>query len=281
MRLTRMWQIWTVLATATVAGGIGCGRKGPAESSSKRSPAIELSIPNNATPTAPAKVQLDQTFAEAVLEESPGNQQRPVDTTIAGLSTAKLRDEVQAAWPSIRFTSSTGKPIIHIAHFDTEFGKVQVRLLHEVAPNHVRNFVALARAGYYDGLVFEQVIQTQIEDTSELLELVEGGCPLGTGEQGAGHLGYWLRPEFSDAIKHEPGIMGAVHDENPNTAACRFYITLSQASGMDGQFTAYGKVVAGLDVIRTISKRAKTDAAAAPIRPAVIRFVTIETQAEQ
>jgi peptidyl-prolyl cis-trans isomerase B (cyclophilin B) len=276
MRLTRMWQIWAIAASATAAIGVGCGKSDPARVGQEARGTPILSVPNDA-PKPSAGPRLDQSFAEAVLEDSPGNQQPPVDATIAGQSTAKLRVEVQKLWDTIRFTTPAGQPIIHIAHFDTEFGSFDLRLLHEIAPNHVRNFVALAKAGYYDGLVFEQAIQTKAEDSGDLLEFVEGGCPVGTGEQGLGHLGYWLKPEFTDAVKHEPGTFGAWRDENPNSAGCRFYIALTNAPGMDGNATAYGKIVAGLDVVRTISKRTRNDGAA-PVKPAGIRSVTIETQ---
>jgi peptidyl-prolyl cis-trans isomerase B (cyclophilin B) len=277
MRLPRMWQIWAFAATATAVSGIGCGKSGPAIAGKEERGSPTLSIPAAGAPPA-VTTKLDRPFAEAAVENNPGNQQPPVDTTIAGRSTGTLRVEVQKLWDTIRFTTPSGKPIGYIAHFDTEFGKFDVQLLPEVAPNHVRNFVALAKAGYYNGLVFEHVFQTPTDDaTSSMLELVEGGCPLGTGEPGVGHLGYWLRPEFSDTIKHEPGTFGAYHDDNADSAACRFYITLTNAPVMDGAFTAYGNVVAGLDVIRTISKRTRIDVGR-PVKPAEIRSVTIETQ---
>ena len=64
-------------------------------------------------------------------------------------------------------------------------------------------------------------------------------------------IGYWLKPEFSKE-EHEAGSVGACHGEEPDTAACRFYITLSKAPFLDGNFTIFGKVVQGLDVVRTI-----------------------------
>ncbi len=278
MRLSRMWQIWAVSATATVFVVAGCGKKDVSNAGPDGRGTPVLSVPNGSS-TPVAALNLAQTFAEAVSEDSPGNQQPPPDTTMAGQSTAKLRVEVQRLWDTIKFTTPAGKSIVHVAHFDTEFGKVQVQLLHEIAPNHVRNFVALAKTGFYNGLVFEHIIHGQGDDSPEsVLELVEGGCPLGTGEPGVGHLGYWLKPEFNDAVKHEPGIMGAFHDDNPESAGCRFYIALTNAPAMDGNFTAYGKVVAGLDVIRTISKQPRIDGSVQPVKPAVIRSVTIETQ---
>jgi peptidyl-prolyl cis-trans isomerase B (cyclophilin B) len=269
-------------ALAAVLGVVGCGQKSdPPAGESRGQPTV--SIPSgDAAPTTSAADEarrLHQPFAEAVSEESPGNQQPPPDATLTGVPTGKVRVEVQKLWDSIRFTDAAGKPLAYYATFETEHGSFRVWLRHDLAPNHVRNFVALARAGYYNGLVFEHVIEQQGDDGPDSkLELVEGGCPVGTGEPGVGHLGYWLHPEFSDTFKHEPGTFGAFHDDSPASAACRFYVALTKAPAMDGNFTAYGQVVAGLEVVRTIAKQPKTEGGLQPVKPVTIRSVTIETQ---
>jgi len=234
--------------------------------------------PNPETNAAPNEEErLHQPFDVAVSEDSPGNQQPPPDSTMAGLNTGRLRIDVQKAWDSIRFTNN-GKPISYFALVDTDSGRFKVWLRADIAPNHVRNFIALARAGYYNGLVFEHLIQQPGDETPDSnLEMIEGGCPLGTGEPGIGHLGYWLRPEFSGKLSHEPGTLGAYHDENPESAACRIYITVTKAPAMDGAFTAFGQVVEGLDVVRTISKQPKVEGTVQAVKPTLIRSVTIET----
>lgn len=265
-----------VTATLTVAvfATTGCGKRDGAPTAA----APTVSIPNPATAVADATAMLHQPFADAVAEVSPGNQQAPVDKTLTGLSTGKVRSEVQAAWDTIRYTDASGRAIGYTARFDTERGTFRVHLRPELAPNHVRNFVALARAGYYNGLVFEHIIRQQGDDGPDSsVELIEGGCPLGTGEPGLGHLGYWVRPEFSESFKHEPGTFGAFHDDSPESAACRFYVTLTKAPAMDGNFTAFGQVVEGLDVVRTISRQPTADGGIQPVAPVVIRQVTIET----
>jgi peptidyl-prolyl cis-trans isomerase B (cyclophilin B) len=218
-------------------------------------------------------------FSEAITEDCPEDQQPPPDRTLNGLSTGKLREAVQRLWGGIAFTTPSGKKLAYSATLDTEYGPITMTLLPEVAPNHVRNFVALARAGYYDGLLFEHVIQQEGEGGPEAkLELIEGGCPLGTGEAGIGHLGYWLKPEFNAEIKHVEGTVGACLTGAPDTAACRFYITLSTAPVMDGNFTVFAKVTHGLDVVRTIAKQPRPDGSLRPNKPAVIRKVTIQTR---
>ena len=102
---------------------------------------------------------------------------------------------------------------------------------------------------------------------------LESGCPLGTGEFGSGSIGYWLKPELSDK-KHETGTVGAWTSDG--AGACKFYITLSDAPGMDGRFTVFGKVIQGLDVAHTISRRPVVDEVEyRPREPVLIRSATV------
>jgi len=270
---------WGIVGLFVGVVGCGGGSNGdrPAPAASIAGPTMDGgagAVAAAATPTAARPAP----FAEAVTENVPEEQQPPPDLTANGLSTGKIRVQVQQAWDQIVFTTAAGKKIAYTAVLETEFGPVTIALRPDVAPNHVRNFVALARAGYYDGLVFEKVIEQQGDTPESKLELVEGGCPAGTGEPGIGHLGYWLKPEFSESVKHEAGTVGACLCGAEDTAACRFYITISPAPAMDGSFTVFGKVTTGLDVIRTITKQPRQDGSARPNSPTVIRKVTIQTR---
>jgi peptidyl-prolyl cis-trans isomerase B (cyclophilin B) len=266
---------WAIFGLIVCAGAVGCGGGKPVD---KPAPTVSLPSPaGDATDSADAPVKAAP-FNEAVTDEAPYDQHPPPDRTLNGLSTGKLRVEIQQLWEQIAFTTPAGKKLAYSAAIETEFGPITMALLPEIAPNHVRNFVALARSGYYDGLLFEHAIQQQGEGGPEArLELVEAGCPLGTGESGIGHLGYWLKPEFS-SIKHEEGMVGACLTGAPDTAGCRFYITLTKAPVMDGNFTVFGKVAQGLDVVRTIAKQPRPDGSPPPTRPAAIRKVTIQTR---
>jgi len=119
----------------------------------------------------------------------------------------------------------------------------------------VRNFVALARTGYYDGLWFDRVLHDESnEGTPVRLDTVEAGCPVGTGDPRTSHLGYWLYPEFqpADKVTHEEGTVGACHGVEADTSSCKFYVALTKAPMLDGNYTVFGKVTRGLDVLRTI-----------------------------
>jgi cyclophilin family peptidyl-prolyl cis-trans isomerase len=200
---------------------------------------------------------------------------------LTGKSVGKLYVEVKNNWEQIRFVSPAGKPLAYWATLDTEMGEIDIALRPELAPNHVRSFVALAQAGYFDGLVFERTVHENGPDGK--LELIEGGCPVGTGEMGYGSIGYWLKPELHPEVPHEEGTVGASHGEGKDTAACKFYITLSRCPFMDGEYTVFGKVTQGLGIARKILSLPVRDDSEfpdgdRPVKPVVIRKVTIHTK---
>src|SRR5207245_467740 len=110
--------------------------------------------------------------------------------------------------------------IRYTADLETDLGMIEIELFPEAAPNHVRNFIALAQAGYYDGLPLHRSLRGQVAE--QTLAYLEGGCPLGTGEFGFGSIGYWLKPEISPTLTHEEGSVGAVHGDIAESAACKF-----------------------------------------------------------
>lgn len=256
-----------------------CGQQKPSGESS------DASKDDSAAPANGVAVSLDpqlhQPFADATISEPPEDWLRPPDTTLAGKSVGKLYTEVRNHWDEIRFVSPAGKPLAYWAILDTEMGEIEITLRPDLAPNHVRNFIALAQAGYYDGLVFERTIHE--EGSEGKLELIEGGCPVGTGEAGCGSIGYWMKSEFHSALLHEEGTVGASHGEGKDTAACKFYITLNKCPFMDGEYTVFGKVTQGLGVGRKILSLPVRDDSEypegdRPVKPVVIRQVTIHTK---
>lgn len=157
--------------------------------------------------------RLHQSFDAATVDPNnvPEDQERPVDLTMTGKSVGKLYAEAVQTWDKVKFRTPDGRPIAYTATLETEIGPIEIALLPEVAPNHVRNFIVLARIGYYDGLVFERIYHDQSDVVpSEKVELIEGGCPIGTGEPGLGSIGYWLKPEFSNELQHDEGTVGTV-----------------------------------------------------------------------
>lgn len=253
----------------------------------KKAKAPKLNSAQEAKATAPASApdaRWKQSFAEATRAE-PVSDWTPPDTTLAGKSVGKVYEEVKKAWPATTLAGESGKLLAFSATLETELGTVEIALRPDWAPNHVRNFVALAQAGYYDGLVFDHVHREVSEDNPAVkLELIEAGCPLGTGDTGSGSIGYWLKPEFDANVHHEEGTVGAFHTEEKDTAATRFYITLTKAPLLDGNYTVFGKVTKGLDIARKIfeqpTQSADDDGSGSykPLKPVVIRKVTIQSK---
>jgi cyclophilin family peptidyl-prolyl cis-trans isomerase len=222
-------------------------------------------------------------------DNPPANSNPPPDVTVSGKPVYKIYKEVLALWDTIHFVTPEGKPIHYTAIVETDFGNIDITLRPDLAPNHVRNFIALARAGYYDDLFFDRICheETEVEPGKmQVFDSIEAGCPLGNGDPGNGSIGYWLKQEFPAAeskVTHEPGTVGACRGMEEDTAACRFYITLCDAPFLDGSFTVFGKVTQGLDVARIISKQPtreyEEDVAGSlrPDKPIKIKKVTIQT----
>jgi cyclophilin family peptidyl-prolyl cis-trans isomerase len=247
-------------------------------------PAPQVSVPGPGSASAPsAQTQtqperLNQSFQDATLNELPNPDCRLPELTKSNKSIGKLYEAVVAEWAKVPFVTAVGKKLIYTAAINTDHGKIVIELWPDVAPNHVRNFVALARAGYYDGLEFDRAVSREFDDDrGKFFQYVEAGCPVGSGEVIYGSIGYWMKPEFSTLVRHDEGTVGAWHGEEVESAACKFYINLGKAEWMDGNFTLFGKVTQGIEVVRAIHGRPVRDDEFRdrPATPVVMRSVTI------
>lgn len=126
------------------------------------------------------------------------------------------------------------------AVIQTSKGAITLELWEDVAPKHVANFEKLAADGFYDNLIFHRVIPNF---------MVQTGCPQGTG---TGDAGYKLGAEFNSK-SFEKGVLGMARAQDPDSAGSQFFICVDDASFLDGQYTAFGKVLEGQDVADTIS----------------------------
>jgi cyclophilin family peptidyl-prolyl cis-trans isomerase len=276
-----------LLATAV----LGCNRGEPAP----RAQITDTAAETAKLDTAPAKAQvpidprLNQTFAEATCPEPPPGEPRPPDITATNKSVGKLYIEVVRLWKEIPLATADGKRLEYSATLETDLGPIEMALFANAAPNHVRNFVALARVGYYDGLAFDR-IRHELSDAEQFkgqaLDLVEAGSPLGAAEDAEDHtsIGYWLKSEANEKMVHEEGSVGAVRGDEPDSAACKFYIILSkEAPTFNGHCTLFGKVTSGLDVVRKMHQQPVIELESEigfsrPEKPVVIRKVTIHTK---
>ena len=129
------------------------------------------------------------------------------------------------------------------ARFKTERGEIACELFAADAPMTVENFVNLARAGFYDGTTFHRVIAGF---------MAQGGDPTGTGSGGPG---YSFRDELSVKRRHDaPGTL-SMANAGPNTNGSQFFLTFGPTSHLDGRHTVFGRVTAGMDVLRSIRER--------------------------
>lgn len=130
---------------------------------------------------------------------------------------------------------------------ETNKGKIRIRFIPEVAPMHVSSAIYLTRLGYYDGLTFHRVIQEF---------MAQGGCPSGTGRDGPG---YQFGGEFSKDLTHDSAGVLSTANSGPGTDGSQFFITFGPTPSLDGNYTIYGKVVAGLDVVKALEKAGSPD----------------------
>ncbi|TCZ66713.1 peptidylprolyl isomerase [Roseicella aquatilis] len=127
-------------------------------------------------------------------------------------------------------------------------GAVTIELLPELAPQHVERIKTLARAGFYDNTPFHRVIEGF---------MAQGGDPTGTGTGGAREQGYADLPaEFSPPNKARfvRGACGMARTANPNSANSQFFIMFGPAPSLDGQYTIWGRVVAGMEAVDKIKR---------------------------
>ena len=131
------------------------------------------------------------------------------------------------------------------AVIETSFGSMTVEFFSDLAPNHVRNFLRLADAGVYDGMAFHRVVSDFVIQTGYIPTRRD---PLSERQE---RLIENLNPEFNDT-KHVLGIVSMAHGEDPASASTSFFICTDVAEELDNQYTAFGVVVEGLDVVSTI-----------------------------
>lgn len=128
------------------------------------------------------------------------------------------------------------------AVIETKFGNIELKFFPDVAPNHVNNFIELAKKGFYDGTTFHRVIPKF---------MIQGGDPNSKGpdrsKHGMGDAGYKLKAEFNDK-PHKRGILSMARAGHPDSAGSQFFICVADSPFLDRQYTVFGEVVSGMDV---------------------------------
>ena len=120
-------------------------------------------------------------------------------------------------------------------------GEIRMEFYPKDAPKTVENFVALAKKGFYNGLTFHRVVPDFV---------VQGGCPKGNGTGGPG---YTIKAEFNTQ-KHLRGAVAMARSQHPDSAGSQFYICYGPTPHLDGSYTVFGRVVAGIEHVDRIKQ---------------------------
>ena len=141
---------------------------------------------------------------------------------------------------------SEQRAVIH-----THLGDITLNFFPEVAPNHVNNFIELAQKGFYNGTTFHRVVPKFV---------IQGGDPNtknpDRSKHGMGGPGYQIKAEFNKKL-HRRGTLSMARSGHPDSAGSQFFICVADSSFLDGQYTLFGEVVKGMEVVDKIVSQSR------------------------
>jgi peptidyl-prolyl cis-trans isomerase B (cyclophilin B) len=161
-----------------------------------------------------------------------------------------------------------------VAVIKTSEGDIVVQFWNDAAPNTIENFKKLARSGFYDGTIFHRIVKGF---------MIQGGDPnskdLGKeSSYGQGGPGYKIKAEFNDR-SHERGVISMARSSDPDSAGSQFFICLASVPRLDHQYTTFGKLIKGDDVLEKIGDtpvtRSNTGENSKPTKRVVIESIKI------
>ena len=165
-----------------------------------------------------------------------------------------------------------------VAVMDTTYGTMLIEFFDKDAPKTIENFKKLSRNGFYEGTAFHRIVEGF---------MIQGGDPLSKDPSnpnvGTGDPGYKIKAEFN-SNKHVFGVISMARSQHPDSAGCQFFICTGDASFLDRQYTAFGRLIKGDDVLRKIdavpTRMGRSGEKSEPTERVVVRKVTITTRAE-
>jgi len=132
------------------------------------------------------------------------------------------------------------------AIIETKFGNIELHFFPDVAPEHVNNFVELAKKGFYDGTTFHRVIPGF---------MIQGGDPnskdADKSKHGMGGPGHTIKAEFNEK-PHKRGALSMARSAHPDSAGSQFFICVADAKFLDRQYSVFGEVVSGIEAVDAI-----------------------------
>lgn len=134
-----------------------------------------------------------------------------------------------------------------VAMYIENYGSVVMELYPDVAPNTVNNFISLVKSGFYDNNTFHRLVPGFV---------LQGGDPDGTGTGGPGYSikGEFTNNGFENNLKHTKGVISMARSNDKDSAGSQFFIMLGTSTYLDGDYAAFGKVIAGMDNVERIEK---------------------------
>jgi peptidyl-prolyl cis-trans isomerase B (cyclophilin B) len=171
----------------------------------------------------------------------------PGDAGLVVVSHLLLRSYGQAERVNKKFIPEEKQKMSETsAVIETKLGNIELRFFPEVAPNHVKNFIELAKKGLYDGTTFHRVIPGF---------MIQGGDPNSKNpdrsKHGYGGPGYTLKAEFNEK-PHKRGTLSMARSQNPDSAGSQFFICAADAPSLNGNYTVFGEIISGMDVAEKI-----------------------------
>jgi peptidyl-prolyl cis-trans isomerase B (cyclophilin B) len=185
------------------------------------------------------------------------------------------------AAPGPKATAATPAKTETVAVLQTKLGKIVIRFFPDNAPNHVKNFTNLCKSGFYNGTKFHRVIPNF---------MIQGGDPnTRSGDPSTWGTGGVLdkdgkeinvKAEFND-IHHARGIVSMARAQYPNSASSQFFICVADAGYLDKQYTVFGEVISGMDVVDKIVAAPRDPSNDRPKEPVAIDKALIEKRPVQ
>jgi cyclophilin family peptidyl-prolyl cis-trans isomerase len=146
------------------------------------------------------------------------------------------------------FLSTTPAEMQKTVTLKTTLGSIRIEMEPDWAPNHVRNFLKLVSTGWYDGTAFHRLVKGFV---------LQGGMPntrVGSSTHPADRWVHTVKGEFHAGVKHVRGIVSMARTDDPDSATTSFFLMLGDAPSLDGQYSAFGRVVAGMEVLDAFEK---------------------------
>ncbi len=167
-----------------------------------------------------------------------------------------------------------------VAVLDTNYGRIVIEFLPDVAPKHVRNFKGLAGAGFYDGTRFHRIVKDKTA-----LAAIQGGDPNTINGDpsiwGQGQPAQRPVPAEISTMTHQRGIVSAARrTDDINSATSQFFICIATQPGFDGQYSIFGRVIEGMNVVDSIARAPIAAKSERPIDPVVVNRAYLVSRAE-